>query len=263
MSLSKSSLGPVVERGVPLAEQIVQAILRGATERTIPFGSRLVEAEIAKDFNVSRVPVRDALHVLLSQGIVENSSSRGMCLMQVDQALLEEMLLVRLNLETLAVKTAVARLKEDPSRLSELEAAVERMRLAWKSGAAADMAASDVGFHRAIINVAGNATLKFLWETLSRKIQIIVGIAWYATDQERIYRQHVDFLKLFREGQVQPLLRFLEPHILEGVSLGVNPPLQGQPAAEVEAVQNTGNDEGNARKAVRKRTKATGNISAL
>lgn len=61
--------------GVPerVANQLRGMIARG---RFMP-GIRLGQAELAEQFNVSRVPVREALKLLSSEGIVEHDPNRG------------------------------------------------------------------------------------------------------------------------------------------------------------------------------------------
>lgn len=220
MAILGADNASTLKRSVTLTEQVVDAILRGAIERRIPFGARLVEAEIAKELNVSRVPVREALRLLCSQGLVENRPYKGMCLITVDERMLEETLTVRHHLEILAVTRAIKNLRAGRARLLGLQAALEQMRIAYESGAASDMAAGDVGFHRAILRMADSDTLLFMWETLARKFQMIVGIAWYSTDQKRIYDQHVELMKLFEARELAPLLTALEPHIMEGLEVG-------------------------------------------
>jgi DNA-binding GntR family transcriptional regulator len=210
----------VPERSITLTEQVVEAILRGAIERRIGFGARLIESEIAKELKVSRVPVREALRLLCSQGIVENQPYRGMCLMAVDDRMLQETLTVRHHMETLAVTLAVKNLRTGKKNILGLLNALDAMKVACDSGSASDMAASDVGFHRAILQIADSDTLQFVWETLARKFQVIVGIAWYANDQDRIYEQHVKLVDLFKKKDLDRILSFLEPHIMEGVALG-------------------------------------------
>ena len=46
-------------------------------------GDRIVEADVARRLNVSRVPVREALRLLESQGIVVSMPYRGMRLIEV------------------------------------------------------------------------------------------------------------------------------------------------------------------------------------
>ena len=210
-----------IERTATLTDQVIDAIISAATERRIPFGSRLVEAELARNLNVSRVPVREALRLLASQGLVEIEPYKGMCLMEVDERKLREILVVRHMIEELAVRLAVEELDSGRGSISGLQAAVGLMEVALQSGSAGEMAKSDVGFHRALLHLSANRTLQSVWEPLSRKFQIIVGIAWYSTDQKRIYQQHVNLLRLFKKPNLAKLLAAWKPHILEAIELGL------------------------------------------
>lgn len=212
---------PVIERTPTLAEKVVDAIVLAVSERRMPFGSRLVEADIARELNVSRVPVREAFRLMESQGLVVNTPYRGICLMQVDAAKLAEILTVRRVLEVEAVSLAVQRLESGAGVIDGLKAALAEMKAARRDKSAAQMARSDIGFHRAILELSGNGTLKSAWEVLARQFQMIVGIAWHSTDQDRIYRQHVDLLALFEARNGSALAEAIVPHIMEGVDVGL------------------------------------------
>ena len=90
-----------------MVEQAAEAIVGAAARGVFLPGDRLVEAEIARDLGISRVPVREALRLLESQGIVVSTPYKGMRLMQVSNAGVAELLRVRLALETLAVQEAL------------------------------------------------------------------------------------------------------------------------------------------------------------
>src|SRR5574338_1234716 len=62
---------------------------RIATRQYIP-GSRLTEAEIAAEFEVSRTPVRQALHRLAVEGLVEVKNGVGIRVTEVDDAELRD-----------------------------------------------------------------------------------------------------------------------------------------------------------------------------
>jgi DNA-binding GntR family transcriptional regulator len=83
-----------------LVEQVVDAIVEAAAKGVFLPGDRLVEAELARSLNVSRIPVREALRLLESQGVVVSERYRGMSLMSVDIERLEKILKVRLALES-------------------------------------------------------------------------------------------------------------------------------------------------------------------
>src|SRR5690348_9267599 len=86
-----AAIGPVLvepRRLLPvqprtMVEQAAEAIVAAAARGVFLPGDRLVEAEIARDLGISRVPVREGLRLLESQGIVVSTPYKGMRLMQV------------------------------------------------------------------------------------------------------------------------------------------------------------------------------------
>lgn len=212
-----------LERSPTLTEQVTDAIVQAVMERRIPFGSRLVEAELARALNVSRVPIREALRLLESQGVVVNTPYKGMCLMTVDEKKLAEILSVRALLEERAVRLAIERRASGEATTDELRVALARMREAVDAGSAARMAASDIGFHQALLRMTGNETLRAMWEIMARQFQMIVGIAWHSldTERERNYSDHAQLLAMVEEHQTEKAAQDIVPHILEGVSVGL------------------------------------------
>jgi DNA-binding GntR family transcriptional regulator len=222
MSASGLSLAPL-ERSATLMEKVTDAIVLAVMERRIPFGSRLVEAELSRALDVSRVPVREALRILESQGIVVNTPYKGMCLMTVDDKKLKEMLSLRALLEERAVRTAIDQLAKGEAAIDGLRQALGVMRQALEEGSAARMAASDIGFHRAMLLMTGNDTLTAIWEIMARQFQMIVGIAWHSldTERERNYQDHERILALIEAKDAEAAAREIVPHIMEGVDVGL------------------------------------------
>ena len=216
------SLAPL-ERSPTLTEKVTDAIVQAVMERRIPFGSRLIEAELSRALNVSRVPIREALRLLESQGVVVNTPYKGMCLMTVDERKLDEILSVRTLLEQRAVRLASARCATGEASTEKLRAALARMREAVEAGSAAQMAVSDIGFHRALLRMTGNETLRGLWEIMARQFQMIVGIAWHSldTERERNYDDHARLLAMIEGTQAEAAAQEIVPHIMEGVAVGL------------------------------------------
>src|SRR5262249_12483104 len=117
-------------RPITLVDQLVEAIVRAAAEGRILPGERLVEAALSRRFNVSRVPIREALRLLESQGIVTNAPYRGMRLMEVDAGHLRQILVVRASLERVAARDAAAAHRRDPGVLAAMEQALIEMKRA-------------------------------------------------------------------------------------------------------------------------------------
>src|SRR4051812_13074788 len=131
-----------------LVEQVAEAIVRAAAEGQFLPGDRVVEAEIARHLGVSRVPVREALRLLQSQGIVVNTPYRGMRLMEVSGSRLRDILKVRLQLEQLAVREVLGRSREDPEILAPVRTIVAEMRRAGQD--IYRIATLDTAFHRTL-----------------------------------------------------------------------------------------------------------------
>src|SRR5579864_7143650 len=106
---------------VRVAEAIRQALLEG---RFKP-GEDLSEVALAREMNVSRGPVREALLVLAQQGLITHSQNHGFSVLPFndkDHAEIDE---VRLELESLALTLARARIT--PEELDLLEQVSSRM----------------------------------------------------------------------------------------------------------------------------------------
>ena len=127
-----SGLAPLTTK--TLVDQVVDAIVEATAKGIFLPGDRIVEAEVACSLNVSRIPVREALRLLESQGVVVSERYRGMRLMSVNIDRLEKTLKVRLALEKLAGAEVMARANANPKILAPLEDIVTQMHAAADTG---------------------------------------------------------------------------------------------------------------------------------
>lgn len=118
-------------------------------------GDRLNESAIARELDISRIPVREALSQLHEQGLVMNHERRGMFVIQLGADEVQQINSLRIVLESEAMRLARARMT--PAILAELEALVEQMD-AW-DGPLLDAADLDRKFHAVIWRASGNPYL--------------------------------------------------------------------------------------------------------
>ena len=119
-------------------------------------GDRLNESQIARELNISRIPVREALSQLQEQGLVQNRERRGMFVTNIGPEEVLQISSLRIILETEALRLAQKRMT--PQILAALEQIVDRMDN-W-NGTLMEAAALDLEFHRALWNAAGNPYLE-------------------------------------------------------------------------------------------------------
>ena len=107
---------------VAAADLIRQAVLDG---RVLP-GQRLKEEELAQQFGISRTPIREAMLVLQTEGLLEAAPNRGATVRSYDIPALEEMYDLRAVLEGHAARRAASRVSSE--HLQELRASCKRFR---------------------------------------------------------------------------------------------------------------------------------------
>jgi DNA-binding GntR family transcriptional regulator len=100
------------ESASPLVDHLAQGILRGIADRTYEFGVWLRQETLAKEFEVSRMPIREALRKLEQMGIVEFVANRGFRVHLPTSREIEDAYVVRAELEGLAAERAAIRLTE-------------------------------------------------------------------------------------------------------------------------------------------------------
>ncbi len=141
------------------AELLRERILTGA----LPPGFRLVEADIARQLQTSRGPVREALAMLRAEGLVREEPGRASFVAVLDAREIEEIYEVRAALESAAARLVIAR--RDPADRHELEAALDEMRRAAAAGDRLALVDADLALHGTLCRISGNARLYRIWET--------------------------------------------------------------------------------------------------
>ncbi len=127
-------------------------------------GSRLNESQLAREFNISRIPIREALMQLQEHGLVMNHERRGMFVTELDEEDVQRINSVRIVLEAEAIR--LARAKMTRATASHLKSLVNQMD-SLDDGGEMESAALDLEFHRTIWEAAGNPYLSRSLDSLS------------------------------------------------------------------------------------------------
>jgi DNA-binding GntR family transcriptional regulator len=159
------------EKGPPRTSQAES--LRGVLEKEIflgrlPPGEKLDEVALADRFGVSRTPVREALLLLSSAGLVEMSFGRGASVAALSIPRILEMLDVLAHLEELSMSLAAVNIS--PAGLARLSSLHQRCRKLATDHRIDDYYELARGFHETIYEGSGNG---FLFEE-TRNLRNIV-----------------------------------------------------------------------------------------
>jgi DNA-binding GntR family transcriptional regulator len=140
-----------------IAETLRDEILRGAVEP----GAPLRQEELADRFQVSRIPVRDALLRLEAQGLVHVYPNRGAFVVSLSTSEVREIYDMRILLEGDLIERAVPRMTAtDWRRIDAAHAESSR------TAGTPDWGDADWAFHRALYEPSGRARQLDLVEQL-------------------------------------------------------------------------------------------------
>lgn len=198
-----------------LAAQVADFIVDGIASGVYDFGQRLVETELARDLNVSRVPIREALKTLETQGILVVTPHRGAYVAEFDILKIDRIREARIALERLAIPDALVTFKAQPERLIAFEDILERLDRAGQRKNWIEASKADLEFHRQICKASGNEIVITLWEALARHIMIVFGRELTAEGgNSRLKEQHERMLALIRKGDLEKILEELNRHVM-------------------------------------------------
>ncbi|GGT44173.1 GntR family transcriptional regulator [Streptomyces purpureus] len=146
-------------------------IVSGVHER----GSRLTEEQLARRYGVSRVPVREALRTLESEGFVVSRRHVGACVAEPTEQEAADLLEMRLLLEPMGAARAAQRRTE--AHLKVLRGLVRLGQERARRGQGEDLRSLGSWFHETLAQASGSPGLTALLTQLRHKI------AWmYAVD---------------------------------------------------------------------------------
>ena len=184
-----------------LSREVYTSMSERILSLAYPPGHRLTEEALCAEFEVSRSPVREALGMLVENGLVDKKARHGYTVRRLDLQEIDELYDVRLVLE-LAVIERVCDRGMDAAELTRLE---EHWRglladLPIMSGNLADM---DEEFHEVLARSAGNRPLQQMLDYVDKRIHFVRVADITNPDRlETTCLHHLAILRAVRERDV-------------------------------------------------------------
>ncbi len=150
-----------------LAKELARFLQDQIVYGEITPGTRLIEEDVVRRYNVSRSPVREAFRFLEQDGLLVRDPRRGVRVGVLSVADLDEIYACRIPLEGLAAEAA-ARNRED-IHLPALEAAMVGLQDAFAKADVRQYFEQNVRLTDQILLASGNATLRRLLGTIGKQ----------------------------------------------------------------------------------------------
>jgi DNA-binding GntR family transcriptional regulator len=219
--ISYSVFSPI--RSAPLQSLIARPLLHAIFAGQLPGGTRLIEEDLAAQFQISRAPVREALREIAAMGLIELRQNRGAIVMPFNPESLRGIYHVRMALESEAVRLAVGHLPS--SEADKFEKAFTDLLGATLRDHAWSVRAidRDEEFHEMIATWAGVARLSMeikRYNSLVHEIREAQGRRYQV--QEEAIQQHVDIIRAMRNGHAEEAALAMRKHVLAAAEWAVN-----------------------------------------
>lgn len=194
---------------VPSLVDIVQDYVRERiTSGVLVPGDRLKERDLAEETGVSRVPIREALRILASEGFVTLNPRRGAVVAGLEPEDLDEIYEVREALEV--QEAALAARKATPVEIALMMSFVDEAEQAWAAGDRRSADQANVAFHGLLVQMAHNDVLAKTLEPLQNRLNWLLR---QNTDPGELCAEHRGLADAIATGDVDTARHLALRHV--------------------------------------------------
>jgi DNA-binding GntR family transcriptional regulator len=191
-----------------VAGKIREMIRKGALTR----GQRIIEAELCEQIGVSRTPLREALRVLESEGLVELFPHRGVHIRQPSMREIEEMFEVMSVLEGTCARLAVKNMT--PAAWRRIERLHQKLETHYAEGDREKYIAVNNVFHASVQELAGNRVLDDIVRRLREKVALYRHQQLYEPRRfDESMHEHREILEALRRRDADAAENCMKRHL--------------------------------------------------
>ncbi len=198
-----------------MADAICAAVRQRIIDGHYACGERITEEQVAADFKVSRMSVREALRVLAAEGFLTMRPYFGTFVATLTEQQASDLLEVQSGLEAMASELAAVR--RSATDIDELRYIVEQGRL---TSAAADKAASAIlhgRFHSVLARAAGNESLALVMRQIRFKVDWVYASAVRRPASDA-WEEHSRIVDAIEAGDASLAARAARDHVQHGAA---------------------------------------------
>lgn len=211
--MSKLQIAPV-RTFRPLSEEVYERLRSAILLGDLPAGSRIVEADVARQMAISRSPVREAVRRLEQEAMVKYVPRRGTIVVGLSREDVADAYQLRAYLEAYGARLAATRAND--ASLGRLLELIERMREYAAAQNLERLVAADVEFHQEICRASGSRRLLQAWQTLNpAQLTMITGLRVGDLSLEQIAERHWSIVAALKSRKPDLAESIIRAHILE------------------------------------------------
>ena len=179
-------------------------------EGRLPSGTRLNPEEIAKQLNISKSPVREAMILLQRDGLVTGKPRSVFIVSEINLADIKEIYPIRACLNGLAVKS-ILQSDSAPAVVDKLAKYLQKMKPKAEAGDALEYFHLSIEFYNFLIESCPNRRLQTMWHQLSKQILRFRFLVMSQPGHiERSFKDHELLVATMRARNVEAAMRCAE-----------------------------------------------------
>jgi len=199
---------------VSLPEAVGRELRHRILNNELPAETRLVEANLAAEFGVSRGTIRDAMRSLQAEGLIAIVPRRYSVVTRMSQEDAEDVCYARYVLEDAAVSNGLW--EQRAELVAGLREALTEMTAAAQANDMDAIVELDTRFHQLMLDTSGRRRLKDLWNMLNSQMG---GLMRAEIDRQGIglmeaVERHRGILEAVTDGDLDRLRRELRVHYM-------------------------------------------------
>ena len=206
----------------PLKETVKQAVRNKIIENVLKPGQRIVETEIAREMQVSQIPVREALCGLEEEGFIKSVKYTGSFVTEIDFKEMYHIYLLRSSIEATVIEMTLTKVTK--AQLGTLHDIIDAMQENQRQQADYSVISTlDIEFHRTIVSWGNITTYNRIWAMLNDHIRRFIHFAHpqIANKQARVYEDHKNLLQVLETRDVEKAAREFKAHIMDAFESGI------------------------------------------
>jgi DNA-binding GntR family transcriptional regulator len=199
---------------ISTAEALEVALEQRILQGEFAPGEHLREVELSEEYRVGRHTLRAAFDRLVRRGLLDKQRKRGVSVRQLTADDLREIYELREAIEVETVRILAGR-RLVPDEARELTEALKGLTT---RSPRPEVIATDLGFHRALVEGTGNSRLARVHQDLGAEIQLSLAqlVKGYASPKE-VATEHERLLEPIERGRPQAAERAIRDHFARAV----------------------------------------------
>ena len=190
-----------------MADDVYALVREQVLNGTLPIGAELNQVHLAREFNVSRVPVREALRRLQAERLIDGAPFQRYVVTGISPHTLMELVDLRELLELFAIRRRVGTLSDESS--SALRAANEELAVieepeAWFQG--------DIALH-AMLHGSGTEAGRIVQDIRDRVHRYVRSVVSTSRRRREACAEHTLIIDAMVTGRADDAERVLRTHI--------------------------------------------------